>query len=82
MRLALRRRTTAVAQVPDRDAELAEARAEILRLNLCLSRAVADANRAEQELAAFRLDIRQAHSALVADNNRLRRLAERAGVAA
>lgn len=82
MRFTLRRRPVELAPAPNLSVELAEARAEILRLNLCLSREMAAANRAERELAEFRLGIRQAHSALVADNNRLRRLAERAGVAA
>lgn len=82
MRLPVRRRCTA-SQLTDTaqlQADLAEARAEILRLNMCLSREMTAANVADQALAEFRQGIRAAHSSLIADNNRLRRLLERAGV--
>lgn len=82
MRLPVRRRCTTaeLSDVGRLQAKLAEANAEIFRLNARLSRETAAANMAEQALAEFRQGIRAAHSSLVADNNRMRRLLERAGV--
>lgn len=82
MHLPIRRRRCSAAELTDvgrLQAQLAEARGEIFRLNACLSREMTAARVAEQALAEFRQGIRAAHSALLADNNRMRRLLEQTG---
>jgi hypothetical protein len=81
-KLIARHRDSALAAENSRLSEaVVEARGDSTRHARSLVRAIRRADNAEQALEAFRADIRDAHAALVAENEKLRAAADRKALA-